>query len=386
MKLQRAYTLKLYGTESKFDDLKWSAHQYSQFTNAFIEHLYFNDKVDFYSTKGLGLLGNQAQRKAQGIVKSKKSNEVENGHKKSVPVLKTSMCFANITYLGTHKHFNYRINFGVAFGEDRYKSRFLFAKKTRALKKALRQGWKLSNQCEVYQDPRSRIWYVHVFVSKEVEKATPQLKFIGIDVGINHAVATSEGYLANSLKPAIKKQEKRARQRRKHRSLMKNRKNEKALEVLNKNLRKNKKKKKSHIKQLLDKEAKKLIARGLATSSNLVVEDPKILANLRLIPSMVRWARSYFANRLVVLGKEYGVFVVCTHPAGTSKTCSSCLHKDKRNRKGLRFKCRKCGQEFHADHNAALNLQRKGQDFVDTYVLKTNPLKKKTQVSAVGNL
>jgi len=112
-----------------------------------------------------------------------------------------------------------------------------------------------------------------------------------------------------------------------------------------------------------------MIARGSKTSSNLVVEDPKVLANLRGAKSLQRWAKTYFAHRLQVLGKENGVLVVLSHPAYTSLTCPKCGCKDKGNRNKLKFCCVSCGHSDHADINGAINLSRKGQEQVDKFIL-----------------
>ena len=366
MKVNRSYKLKLYGSEAKFNDLAWSSYQYTKMVNAFTNHLYFNN-VKYYSTQGMGVLGNQAQQKALGIVKSKKSNE-ENGHKKSIPELKKPMCFVNIKKQSSHHHFNYRINFGVSLGEDRSKPRYLFAKGIKPLKKALKEGWKLSNQSEAYLEKDGH-WYVRVFVSKEVKKVKAKNKSMGIDVGVNQIITTSEGYLGNSLSKRLKKLNKSKKEKARQLSLTKNRKDKNLIENLQNNLTKNKKISKTIIKMLLDKEAKRIIARGLGSLQNLIVEDPKVLANLRS-KGLVRWAKTYFAHRLEVLGKEKGVFVVFTNPAYTSVTCSKCLTKDKGNRDRIKFHCNQCGHKDHADINAAVNLSRKGQEFVDRYILK----------------
>ena len=157
---------------------------------------------------------------------------------------------------------------------------------------------------------------------------------------------------------------------------------------LKKNLTKNKQINKTIIKQLLDKEAKKIIARGLSSSSNLVVEDPKVLANLSGSKGLKRWARAYFAYRIQALGRERRVFVVFTNPAYTSITCPKCENQDKENRAKLKFCCKSCGHKDHSDINGAKNLARKGQDFVDIYVIKsgTKPvLPKNKYLSAVGS-
>jgi transposase len=353
----------------------------------FSEHLYFKDNVKYFSTKGMGLLGNQAQQKALGMVKSKKSLEKDQGHKKSVPFLNKQLCFANIEKQSTHKHFNYKINFSLFFG-GKGKSRFLFAKGTKPLKIAFKQGWKLSDQCEIFFEQKDNHWYVHVFVSKEVNIAQSKTKSIGIDVGINHIVATSEGFLGNSISKRLRKINESKKEKQRQLSLAKNRKQDLLSDKLKINLTKNKQINKTIIKQLLDKEAKKIIARGLSTLSNLVVEDPKVLANLRGNKSLVRWAKTYFAYRLQTLGQERGVFVVFTHPAYTSITCTNCGNQDKENRDKLKFHCVKCGHKDHADINGAKNLSRKGQDFVDIYVLKSKAkpvLPKNISKSAVGS-
>jgi transposase len=375
IKVNRSYKLKLFGSESKFEDLRWSAKEYTEMTRIFAEHLYFQDNVKYYSTKGMGLLGNQAQQKALGMVKSKKSLEKDFNHKKSVPLLNKQLCFANIEKQSTHKHFNYKINF----------SRFLFAKGTKPLKIALRQGWKLSDQCEIFFEPKDNHWYVHVFVSKEVNVAQAKTSSIGIDVGINHIIATSEGFLGNSLSKRLRKINESKKEKQRQFSIAKNRNDKNLVDSLKNNLTKNKQINKTIIKQLLDKEAKKIIARGLSSSSNLVVEDPKVLANLKS-KGLMRWAKTYFAYRLQTLGQEKGVFVVFTHPAYTSITCTNCGNQDKENREGLKFHCVKCGHKDHADINGSKNLSRKGQDFVDIYVLKSKPaLPKNISKSAVGS-
>jgi len=387
IKVNRSYKLRLYGTKAKFEDLRWSAYQYTKLTNAFIEHLYFNEDVSHYSTTGLGTLGNQAQQKARGIVKSKKTNEKENNHKKSIPFLGKKTCFAHIQKQSASSHFNYKINFGLSFASERSKSRHIFAKGTKPLKEALKQGWQLSNQCEIQYESKSSSWYVYLFVSKQVQQSVPQAKSLGIDVGIRQIIATSDGFLGNSLSKRLKRLNQSKKEKARQLSLAKNRKDSQKVEALSKNLTKNKQINKTVIKQLLDKEAKRVIARGSHTSSNLIVEDPKVLANLRGSKGLRRWARTYFAYRLKVLGKENGVLVVFIHPAYTSISCPKCKSKDKENRKKLLFHCVKCGHKDHADINGAINLSLKGQEQVDKYILPSflKKLNKSRPVKALRN-
>jgi len=110
----------------------------------------------------------------------------------------------------------------------------------------------------------------------------------------------------------------------------------------------------------LDIEAKKLMRVAKNSSRSLVVENPKILGNLRGAKHSSHWARSYFGSRLKILCSENEVFYWHVNPAYTSTTCLSCKVVDKRSRVKLDFKCVACGFESHADLNAARNVARKG--------------------------
>jgi len=58
--------------------------------------------------------------------------------------------------------------------------------------------------------------------------------------------------------------------------------------------------------------------------------------------------------------KEKGIEVKKIKPAKTSQRCSKCGYIDPKNRYDpkdkTKFKCLKCGEEFHADYNAARNI------------------------------
>lgn len=58
--------------------------------------------------------------------------------------------------------------------------------------------------------------------------------------------------------------------------------------------------------------------------------------------------------------EEAGRQVIAVDPRHTSQTCHECGHVDKANREGVTFACRKCGHTAHADVNAARNILRAG--------------------------
>ena len=63
-----------------------------------------------------------------------------------------------------------------------------------------------------------------------------------------------------------------------------------------------------------------------------------------------------------------GTWCVAVYPGGTSITCHACGHRDKKNRKGTKFHCTKCGIQIHADQNAGINLRRRAITCLRAYL------------------
>jgi transposase len=56
-----------------------------------------------------------------------------------------------------------------------------------------------------------------------------------------------------------------------------------------------------------------------------------------------------------------GVAVVEVHPAYTSQCCPRCEHVARDNRRGVAFRCVRCGYVAHADVVGARNIARKAR-------------------------
>jgi putative transposase len=67
-----------------------------------------------------------------------------------------------------------------------------------------------------------------------------------------------------------------------------------------------------------------------------------------------------FRTMLAYKLEERGGHLLTVDPRNTSRTCSSCGVVDADSRDGVRFACRSCGHEAHADTNAAINILRRG--------------------------
>jgi putative transposase len=56
-----------------------------------------------------------------------------------------------------------------------------------------------------------------------------------------------------------------------------------------------------------------------------------------------------------------GRTVIAVDPRNTSRTCADCGHVSAGNRHGALFECQACGHQAHADTNAAINILRAGR-------------------------
>ena len=69
------------------------------------------------------------------------------------------------------------------------------------------------------------------------------------------------------------------------------------------------------------------------------------------------WAFFQLRSFLTYKSVLAGVALAFVDPRNTSRTCAECGHCEKGNRASQAvFKCRSCGHEAHADHNAARNI------------------------------
>ena len=300
-----------------------------QFTQHWTNQLYFNRGVKSFSTAGMGQLANQAQHKAQGILKAHFESVKETGNKSNVPQIKQVGCPAKIEK-SESSSFDYWLSVENTF--ERSKKIWIPLKGHKRLTQWLRRGYKLNPTAEFHKDKNGK-FYAIVFVQKEVAEAVRQEKSLGADVGVTHSVARSDGYLGAGCKELLTKTRDRNAERRRQRHL--------------------KKSVKTFMKQKLDIEANRAVRVAQASGQNLAIEDPKLLANLKLKGRIALWAKSYFGNRVSVLAEELGVFVVKVFPAYTSRTCAKCLHCDGQSRVKSVFKCTACQTRTHADINAA---------------------------------
>jgi putative transposase len=74
------------------------------------------------------------------------------------------------------------------------------------------------------------------------------------------------------------------------------------------------------------------------------------------------WAFRQLQTFIEYKANEAGIAVIYVDPAHTSQTCPRCNHISRNNRKGLTFRCEKCGYETHADRAGAMNIEHRTRD------------------------
>jgi IS605 OrfB family transposase len=88
------------------------------------------------------------------------------------------------------------------------------------------------------------------------------------------------------------------------------------------------------------------------------------------------WAFYQLQNFIEYKAKIAGIITEYVNPEYTSQTCSRCNHISKNNRYGLKFRCRACGFELHADLNGARNIEHRTRDY--RYILESQGCKSTT--------
>jgi IS605 OrfB family transposase len=100
--------------------------------------------------------------------------------------------------------------------------------------------------------------------------------------------------------------------------------------------------------------------RGIAVEKLTGIRDRVRLRKPQRV-TLSSWSFGQLGAFLTYKACRAGVPLVHVDPRYTSQTCNRCGHRDKRNRPDQEtFACRSCGVVAHADHNAALNIARRG--------------------------
>jgi transposase len=178
--------------------------------------------------------------------------------------------------------------------------------------------------------------------SFEIETGTKREegRAIGIDLGINHFLATSEGELLGDIKPIIEKMLRKRPGSKGRRGQAIHLRNE-----MNRTIKS------------LPSEAKTLYVERLKGISSGTKQRRVQKRTRCLIGS---WNQGYALSRIQRFCEDNRVAFRSVSPYQTSITCSACGKADKKNRVGDVFRC-SCSHREHADINAAKNILQRGE-------------------------
>ena len=342
----------MYPNFGKLEDLRYTSNKYQQYVQHFCNQLFFKFDGKLFSTKGLGQLANKAQYKARGIINALRKAALVTKEKTNIPEIKFQSSPGNIE-ISKDSSFDYWISFETQFSKKLVR---IPAKSHKRLNQFLKKGYILNPVCELVLQKNGK-FQVRVYVQKEVKIPIPNKDTLGIDVGIIHMVTRSDGYIGKSARCVLYRQRDKNKERRRQGHLTKSI--------------------KTNLKQLLDIEARKAVHVAKQNGWSIVVEDPKVLANLN---TKLQWAKTYFAKRAAQLCEELEVFFWNVFPKNTSHTCAVCWHVDKKSRVKSVFSCTACGNRTHADLSASRVIARMGsvsiQNWMQSGTLKSQDLLK----------
>jgi putative transposase len=221
-------------------------------------------------------------------------------------------------------------------------------------------------------------WRVTVFCANvDTSQPLPATgRDVGIDVGVDELVATSDGDLYPNLRHLRGSLDRLAIKQRlvagRRRGSMRRR--QAAAQVARLH-RKIARQRRDHLH---------LVSRRLVDTYDLIVYEDLRITNMVRRPAPRRNEQGGFdpngaaakaglnreilaagwgqLRRLIVYkAEDAGREVIAVNPRHTSQTCHTCGHVDGRDRHGSVFRCSRCGRVAHADVNAAANILRAGQ-------------------------
>jgi putative transposase len=179
----------------------------------------------------------------------------------------------------------------------------------------------------------------------EVPEALPEMPRLGVDVGLNVMVATSDGRLLGSkLKPKFSSLHSRVKAVRANRQRQGLGNNSPRLDRLESKLT-------GMVKTMAGECANKLVTSY--PGYVFVIED----LDLRGCRGQKR-----FAYRALHHSLETKAPTQTVNPAYSSQTCPSCGYVSRSNRVSIRFHCRACGRKSHADVVGGIGLLGRSED------------------------
>lgn len=269
-----------------------------------------------------------------GMVQSYKSN-LESNDKHSIPNHTGKKMILSSTINTQHEIVNTKdFDFGVTLGSIGNKMKIYIPLKRHRHFNKWNDVAKRSSTITVTDS------YIQFSFEQQTGKKKTGDNKIGVDIGVNKLITTNNGkFIGDGFKDLLRK--------------LKNKKQKS----------KSYKRTKLEIKEYVNKSLKEIQWNNI---DMIVVEKlKKVKHKMKVKRRMTKtnrffisnWNYRYILDRIQRLSEENRVSFRSVSPYYTSIECSSCGHRDKRNRVNQeKFLCLNCGTEDNADINAAKNI------------------------------
>jgi putative transposase len=219
---------------------------------------------------------------------------------------------------------------------------------------------------------RSDGYYAQFLINAErIEDRNPTKRTVGLDMGLTHFYTDSDGKTVENPRQ-LRKAEKRLKrlQRRVSKKIKGSKNRRKEVNCLGR----------AHLKvQRQRRDFAVKTARCVVKSADFVaLEDLQIrnmVKNHHLAKSISDAAWGDFRRWVEYFGKVFGVATVAVAPQYTSQNCSNCGEMVKKSLSTRTHICSHCGHIQDRDHNAAINILKKGLSTVghtETFGLESN--------------
>lgn len=201
---------------------------------------------------------------------------------------------------------------------------------------------------------KKKKWYLAIPITFEVEQRK-ETKVMGIDLGLRYIAVASVG-----TKSLFFKGNQCAFIRRRYTALRRKLGKAKKLDAI----RKMGNKESRWMKDMNHKISRQIINFAIANGVGLIrMEDLTEIRNQRKSKksdpgrNLHNWTFYQLQEMIRYKAEMTGVRFELVNPKYISITCK-CGYRDKANRNGIHFKCKKCGYTIHADLNGAINIAK----------------------------
>lgn len=214
----------------------------------------------------------------------------------------------------------------------------------------------LSNEAQIGSArliERDGKWFIHLSISLEIQPVSSE-KVIGVDLGLRYIAVAAAG-----TKTIFFPGNRVSYIRRRHSNLRKELGKAKKLRAI----KKSKNKESRTIRDTNHKISRAIV--NFAKDNGVGTIRMENLTNIRHRAksrkergrSLHSWAHYQLKEMICYKAELAGIAFELVNPKHTSQTCK-CSHREKANRNGLIFKCKKCGYTAHADVNGAINIDK----------------------------